>query len=169
MEKKRYRARKSINYEINNFLNIYETFKEKTKNKFCYLNKNFNGFNDITDEKRNELIKEAEILKEKYMKQNDLLCPNYYKVLNQINEDIILKKKYKPNEAIIVLIETIDSKLKLIKIFMSSKTDFEIETKSTKMFGFYDSNLIDYEIEYAKKFKKAKPDSKILSLRIENM
>ena len=103
------------------------------------------------------------------MKQNDLLCPNYYKVLNQINEDIILKKKYKPNEAIIVLIETIDSKLKLIKIFMSSKTDFEIETKSTKMFGFYDSNLIDYEIEYAKKFKKAKPDSKILSLRIENM
>ena len=37
------------------------------------------------------------------------------------------------------------------------------------MFGFYDSNLIDYEIEYAKKFKKAKPDSKILSLRIENM
>ena len=47
---------------------------------------------------------------------------------------------------------------------MSSKTDFEMECKSTKELGFYDSNLIDYELAYAKRFNKSNSSALIKKL-----
>lgn len=86
------------------------------------------------------------------------LLPDYYKVLNCLNNDI-QNHTYAPYEAVTLLIETIDPSLKLIKIFLLSKTDFEMDSKSTKELGFYDPKLIDYELAYAKRFNKAKPKS----------
>lgn len=159
MIKARYRARKSIDYHTDNFLHDYETFKSSSKKQFEYLVHSFSGFDDLTIERRDELKKEAIVLQKKYCENNNALCPNYYIILNKLDKDILNYKKYTPYEAIALLIETIDPTLKLTKIFLSSKTDFEIESKSTKEFGFYDSNLIDYELAYAKRFNKSTPNS----------
>lgn len=159
MIKARYRARRSIDYDTDNLLFQYESFKNGSKNQFYCLTRSFDGFNELTIERRDELKKEALILQEKYLKENDALCPNYYRILSKLDKDILNYKKYTSYEAIVLLIETIDPSLKLIKIFLSSKTDFEIESKSTKELGFYDSKLIDYELAYAKRFNKATPKS----------
>lgn len=159
MIKARYRARKSIDYHTDNFLHDYETFKSSSKKQFEYLVHSFSGFDDLTIERRDELKKEAIVLQKKYCENNNALCPNYYIILNKLDNAILGQKKYVPYEAIALLIETIDPTLKLTKIFLSSKTDFEIESKSTKEFGFYDSNLIDYELAYAKRFNKSTPNS----------
>lgn len=159
MIKARYQARKSIDYHTDNFLHDYETFKSSSKKQFEYLVHSFSGFDDLTIERRDELKKEAIVLQKKYCENNNALCPNYYIILNKLDKDILNYKKYTPYEAIALLIETIDPTLKLTKIFLSSKTDFEIESKSTKEFGFYDSNLIDYELAYAKRFNKSTPNS----------
>lgn len=159
MIKARYRARRSIDYNTDNLLFQYEAFKNGSKNQFYYLTGSFDGFNELTIERRDELKKEAIELQEKYCKENNALCPNYYIILNKLDNAILGQKKYVPYEAIALLIETIDPSLKMIKIFMSSKTDFEMECKSTKEFGFYDSNLIDYELAYAKRFNKSTPNS----------
>ena len=101
---------------------------------------------------------------------------NSYYIICSINEkevsfiwlkqDILNYKKYTPYEAIALLIETIDPTLKLTKIFLSGKTDFEIESKSTKELGFYDQKLIDYELAYAKRFNKSNP--KALAFKPKN-
>lgn len=167
MIKTGYRARKSIDYNTDNFLRDYETFKSSSKNQFEYLVRSFSGFDDLTIERRDELKKEARILQKKYCENNNILCPNYYVILNKLDRSILGLKKYVPYEAIALPIETIDPSLKMIKIFMSSKTDFEMESRSTKEFGFYDSNLIDYELAYAKRFNKSKPKS--LAFKQETM
>lgn len=155
MIKARYRARKSIDYHTDNFLHDYETFKSSSKKQFEYLVHSFSGFDDLTIERRDELKKEAIVLQKKYCENNNALCPNYYIILNKLDKDILNYKKYTPYEAIALLIETIDPTLKLTKIFLSGKTDFEIESKSTKELGFYDQKLIDYELAYAKRFNKS--------------
>ncbi len=156
MTKVAYKAR--INYNTDNLLLQYEAFKNGVKNRFYYLTSSFDGFNELTIERKEELKKEAILLQKKYCEENNALCPNYYKVLNCLNNDI-QNHTYAPYEAINLLIETIDPSLKLIKIFLSSKTDFEMDSKSTKELGFYDPKLIDYELAYAKRFNKAKPKS----------
>lgn len=157
MIRARYRAK--IDYNTDNLLFQYEAFKNGVKNQFYYLTSSFDGFNELTIERRDELKKEALLLQEKYFEKNDALCPNYYRILSKLDKDMLNYKKYAPYEAIALLIETIDPSLKLIKIFLSSKTDFEMECKSTNELGFYDSKLIDYELAYAKRFNKAKPKS----------
>ena len=166
MIKARYRARRSIDYNTDNLLFQYEAFKNGSKNQFYYLTSPFDGFNELTIERRDELKKEAIELQEKYCKENNALCPNYYIILNKLDKDILNYKKYTPYEAIALLIETIDPTLKLTKIFLSSKTDFEIESKSTKELGFYDQKLIDYELAYAKRFNKSNP--KALAFKPKN-
>ena len=51
---------------------------------------------------------------------------------------------------------------------MTSNTDFEIEKKANRLFGFYDPNLIDFEREYAKRFFKANRKEQIKKLKLEN-
>lgn len=164
MIKARYRARRSIDYNTDNLLFQYEAFKNGSKNQFYYLTGSFDGFNELTIERRDELKKEAIELQEKYCKENNALCPNYYIILNKLDKDILNYKKYTPYEAIALLIETIDPTLKLTKIFLSSKTDFEIESKSTKELGFYDTELIDFEREFAKRFNKSNSSALIKKL-----
>lgn len=156
MTKVAYRAR--IDYNTDNLLFQYETFKKGVKNRLYYLTSSFDGFNELTVERKEELKKEAILLQKKYCEEKNALCPDYYKVLNCLNNDI-QNHTYAPYEAVTLLIETIDPSLKLIKIFLLSKTDFEMDSKSTKELGFYDPKLIDYELAYAKRFNKAKPKS----------
>lgn len=156
MIRARYRAK--IDYNTDNLLFQYEAFKKGARSRFYYLISSFDGFNELTAERKEELKKEALLLQKKYCEEKDMLCPNYYKVLNCLNNDIC-NYTYAPYEAIALLIETIDPSLKLTKIFLSSKTDFEMESKSTNELGFYDPKLIDYELAYAKRFNKAKPKS----------
>ena len=81
-----------------------------------------------------------------------------------ITNDIEKDKKYTPEEAIALLIETVDPNLKCLKIYMKNNDNFKIETLITDLFGFYDTNLIDYEREFAKRFNKAKTQN--LQLRL---
>ena len=63
-----------------------------------------------------------------------------------------------------LLIETIDPKLLLLKIHLTSNSDFEIEKKANRLFGFYDPNLIDFEREYARRFYKKNRNEKTKKL-----
>jgi len=89
----------------------------------------------------------------------------YYKVMEKLNNDVTLENKYTIEEAIALLIETVDPSLKLLKISRKYNTNLEIETISTKILGFYDLRLIDFEREYARKFKKL--NSSILIKKLE--
>lgn len=57
MIKARYRARRSIDYNTDNLLFQYEAFKNGSKNQFYYLTGSFDGFNELTIERRDELKK----------------------------------------------------------------------------------------------------------------
>ena len=121
----------------------YPSLKIKIKSKFYYFNRNFESFDKLSDDRRNELINDA---------------------IMHITNDIEKNKKYTPEEAIALLIETVDPNLKCLKIYMRSNDRFKTETIITEQFGFYDTNLIDYEREFAKRFNKAKPQN--LQLRL---
>lgn len=86
MTKVAYRAR--IDYNTDNLLFQYETFKKGVKNRFYYLTSSFDGFNELTVERKEELKKEAILLQKKYCEEKNALCPDYYKVLNCLNNDI---------------------------------------------------------------------------------
>ena len=142
----------------------YAETKLKIKSKFYYFNKNFESFDKLTDEKRDELKKEAIFLKNRYI-DNEKIGQVYYNILIHIKNDIEKNKKYTPEEAIALLIETVDPKLKSLKISMKNKTNFDIESDINDILGFYDIKLIDYEREYAKRFNKS--SSKILMKKLE--
>ena len=74
------------------------------------------------------------------------------------------KKKYNVQEILSILIEAIDPNLRLLKISMTSNTDFEIKKKANRLFGFYDPNLIDFEREYARRFYKVNRKEQIKKL-----
>lgn len=59
MIKARYRARRSIDYNTDNLLFQYEAFKNGSKNQFYYLTGSFDGFNELTIERRDELKKRS--------------------------------------------------------------------------------------------------------------
>lgn len=141
----------------------YPSLKIKIKSKFYYFNRNFESFNKLSDDRRNEIIIDAKSLKDRYI-DNEKIGPVYYNILMHITNDIEKDKKYTPEEAIALLIETVDPSLKCLKIYMKNNDNFKIETIITDLFGFYDTNLIDYEREFAKRFNKAKP--KDLQLRL---
>lgn len=67
MTKVAYRAR--IDYNTDNLLFQYETFKKGVKNRFYYLTSSFDGFNELTVERKEELKKEAILLQKKYCEE----------------------------------------------------------------------------------------------------
>lgn len=141
----------------------YPSLKIKVKSKFYYFNRNFESFDKLSDDRRNELIDDANELKDRYI-GNEKIGPVYYNILMHITNDIEKNKKYTPEEAIALLIETVDPNLKCLKIYMRSNDSFKTETIITEQFGFYDTELIDFEREFAKRFNKAKPQN--LQLRL---
>ena len=132
----------------------YPSLKIKVKSKFYYFNRNFESFDKLSDDRRNELIDDANELKDRYI-GNEKIGPVYYNILMHITNDIEKNKKYTPEEAIALLIETVDPNLKCLKIYMRSNDSFKTETIITEKFGFYDTVLIDFEREYAKRFNKS--------------
>lgn len=81
----------------------YPSLKIKVKSKFYYFNRNFESFDKLSDDRRNELIEIANELKDRYI-GND---------------------------------------------------SFKTETIITEQFGFYDTELIDFERVFAKRFNKS--------------
>lgn len=141
----------------------YPSLKIKVKSKFYYFNRNFESFDKLSDDRRNELIEEANELKNRYI-DNEKIGPVYYNILMHITSDIEKRKKYTPEEAIALLIETVDSNLKCLKVYMRSNDSFKTETIITEHFGFYDTKLIDYEREFAKRFNKSNSSALIKKL-----
>ena len=139
----------------------YPSLKIKVKSKFYYFNRNFESFDKLSDDRRNELIEEANELKNRY---NEKIGPVYYNILMHITSDIEKRKKYTPEEAIALLIETVDPNLKCLKVYMRSNDSFKTETIITEQFGFYDTKLIDYEREFAKRFNKSNSSALIKKL-----
>lgn len=132
----------------------YPSHKIKVKSKFYYFNRNFESFDKLSDNRRNELIDDANELKDRYI-GNEKIGPVYYNILMHITNDIEKNKKYTPEEAIALLIETVDPNLKCLKIYMRSNDSFKTETIITEQFGFYDTELIDFEREFTKRFNKS--------------
>jgi hypothetical protein len=141
----------------------YPSLKIKVKSKFYYFNRNFESFDKLSDDRRNELIEEANELKNRYI-DNEKIGPVYYNILMHITSDIEKNKKYTPEEAIALLIETVDPNLKCLKVYMRSNDSFKTETIITEQFGFYDTKLIDYEREFAKRFNKSNSSALIKKL-----
>lgn len=147
------------NIELDMMIKNYETRSKNVKNKFKTTIREFNDFNNLSVDRKNELKVEANILKEKFVK-NDKIGKNYYSLLFhlcKITWNSIYKNKrlYSPEEILSILIETIDPNLTLLKISRKTNSEFKIETLSNKLFGFYDPSLIEYEREYAKRFYKS--------------
>lgn len=126
-------------------------------------------FNNLTDERRNQIIEEGIELKKKFIDNDTKIGSKYYDivayiiVLNDKKREIDYSK-YSSEEVLALLIETIDPKLLLLKIYLTSNTDFEIEKKANRLFGFYDPNLIDFEREYARRFYKKNRNEKTKKL-----
>lgn len=141
----------------------YPSLKIKVKSKFYYFNRNFESFDKLSDDRRNELIEDANALKNRYI-GNEKIGPIYYNILMHITNDIEKRKKYTPEEAIALLIETVDPSLNCLKVYMRSNDSFKTETIITEQFGFYDTELIDFEREFAKRFKKSNSSALIKKL-----
>ena len=141
----------------------YPSLKIKVKSKFYYFNRNFESFDKLSDDRRNELIDDANELKDRYI-GNEKIGPVYYNILMHITNDIEKNKKYTPEEAIALLIETVDPNLKCLKIYMRSNDSFKTETIITEQFGFYDTELNDFEREFAKRFNKSNSSALIKKL-----
>lgn len=141
----------------------YPSLKIKVKSKFYYFNRNFESFDKLSDDRRNELIDDANELKDRYI-GNEKIGPVYYNILMHITNDIEKNKKYTPEEAIALLIETVDPNLKCLKIYMRSNDSFKTETIITEQFGFYDTELIDFEREFEKRFNKSNSSALIKKL-----
>lgn len=141
----------------------YPSLKIKVKSKFYYFNRNFESFDKLSDDRRNELIDDANELKDRYI-GNEKIGPVYYNILMHITSDIEKNKKYTPEEAIALLIETVDPNLKCLKIYMRNNDSFKTETIITEQFGFYDTKLIDFEREFAKRFNKSNSSALIKKL-----
>ena len=141
----------------------YPSLKIKVKSKFYYFNRNFESFDKLSDDRRNELIEIANELKDRYI-GNEKIGPVYYNILMHITSDIEKNKKYTPEEAIALLIETVDPNLKCLKIYMRSNDSSKTETIITEQFGFYDTELIDYEREFVKRFNKSNSSALIKKL-----
>ena len=141
----------------------YPSLKIKVKSKFYCFNRNFESFDKLSDDRRNELIEEANELKNRYI-DNEKIGPVYYNILMHITSDIEKRKKYTPEEAIALLIETVNPNLKCLKVYMRSNDSFKTETIVTEQFGFYDTKLIDYEREFAKRFNKSNSSALIKKL-----
>lgn len=141
----------------------YPSLKIKVKSKFYYFNRNFESFDKLSDDRRNELIEEANELKNRYI-DNEKIGPVYYNILMHITSDIEKRKKYTPEEAIALLIETVDPNLKCLKVYMRSNDSFKTETIITEQFGFYDTKLIDFEREFVKRFNKSNSSALIKKL-----
>ena len=166
MNKSNYRYENGISYDMKYFLHEYDAYKAKSRRRFYYITKDFTTFDSLNENRINELKQEAEKLRKKLCNENDKFCPLYYKVINQISHDNQFEKKYTVEEIIALLIETIDPSLKLLKISRKFNTNLEIETMSTKNLGFYDVKIVEFEREYARKFKKS--NSKMLMKKLED-
>lgn len=130
-----------------------EKIRIKAKSKLNASIRNFKSFDELTLEKRDEIKEEAQKLKDRFVK-NNVVGKNYYNIITCItffDKNSVMRSE---EEILALLIETVDPNLRLLKIFMTSNTDFEIEKKSNRLFGFYDPDLIDYEREYARRFYK---------------
>ncbi len=146
--------------EINHSFQNLELMKERARNRIEYLTINFDGFNNFTDEDRK---KAKEIASKININESALENQKYYYMIFALTT-IENKKKYNVQEILSILIEAIDPNLRLLKISMTSNTDFEIEKKANRLFGFYDPNLIDFEREYARRFYKKNRNEKAKKL-----
>ena len=61
----------------------YPSLKIKVKSKFYYFNRNFESFDKLSDNRRNELIDDANELKDRYI-GNEKIGPVYYNILMHI-------------------------------------------------------------------------------------
>lgn len=136
-----------------------EGFKERGKSRIRHLAIDFKNFDNLKDDDRLKTKRIANEINNSLNNKKD----KYYYVIFQLTT-FENRKKYSVEEILSILIETIDPKLLLLKIYLSSNTDFEIEKKSNRLFGFYDPILIDYEREYARRFYKKNRDKKIKKL-----
>lgn len=124
---------------------------------------NFKNFENIDDKKREELRKEAIKLREKFKIEEGIDTQKYYKiVINITTKNNEQRMDY--DKAIVLLIETLDPKLKLFRLSRKASSAFEMEVMSNRLFKFYEPKLIEFEKEYVKKFNKANVDSLVKKL-----
>ena len=123
------------------FDNIYRTFYS-----IC---RNVTEFNEVDIPKARIYIK---ILEKRRKKDGNNMI--YYKTLKNL-KDFLIKKEINPEEAIYILINSIDQKLKIYEIYEEFCNFNDIEKECIKKLGFYDEKLIKFEKMYINKFCKS--------------
>ena len=148
------------------------------RNNFYRRKNEFNGFKDLTDERRQEIIQEVEHFKSTLPKE--YFSPNLFVYIDVMSHLLssICNKKYTFDEKIVFLIEAVDKNLIALKIhnetetvsitdikrsntieerstLMRKKDDeaLKIETKIRKELDFYDRNLRIFEKYYSARVK----------------
>ena len=168
MKNFKYQSKNCAGYAIYLSSENSEINKRTIKDRLVARSNSYD-FNNLTDERRNQIIEEGKELKKKFIDNETKIGSKYYDivayiiVLNNRKKEIDYSK-YSPEEVLALLIETIDPKLLLLKIYLTSNSDFEIEKKANRLFGFYDPNLIDFEREYARRFYKKNRNEKTKKL-----
>ena len=142
---------------------IKSDYKAKTLSRIEACEKNFKYFRNLDEETRESLIKKAEILKDRFKIEEKIGAINYYNVVLNVatcdnNQD------FNYDEAIALLIETIDPKLILLRLSRKYTKESEREIMSNRLFGFYEPRLIEFEREYAKTFHRANVDALVKKL-----
>lgn len=129
---------------IKTYSNI-KAFRTNASNKFYSLTRNIKEFTKEND--LNEIIEE---LKEKY--PFDAHGQHYYNLLNHLNNKIY-KENFDKEDALYILVNIIDSKCQIYKIYESEYKMQEIEKQIRNIFGFYDDRFIKIEKMYIDFYK----------------
>ena len=116
---------------------------KKIKNRFYSYCRNVSDYKIENDEKANELI-------EKYKKiYKNININSYIDLLDVLSKDLI-NNIIDCNEAICILVKTIDPNYTIYTIYDEACTNEELKTTLLQEFHFYDPSLVELEKKYLK-------------------
>lgn len=75
---------------------------------------------------------------------------DYYKNIIKCLTNLIFDKKISPNDAIIILLHSIDPEFKMYSIYEECCNIKNIKSKINGIFRFYDENFLKHEMKYLK-------------------
>lgn len=127
---------------------VEESFQCKFKNQFYSICRNFNNFEDITNEEIECAIEIADSIRNKY--DNYSRESIYFKYLHYISENY---HDYQNKDMLpLILIKTVDPSLNIYKIYENCSRIKDIKLRMKLLYGFDDIDIIKFEKAYISKF-----------------
>lgn len=128
--------------------NVAEGFKYKIRNHFYSLCRNFNNFDNVTNDDIEYAKEIANSIKGRY--DNYSRESIYFKYIAYIVENFynVKNKDILP----LILIMLVDPSFNIYKIYEKSSKMKDIKTKMKLIYGFVDTEIIKFEKAYILKF-----------------